>query len=89
MVIAFLRFPDLPDVGLEQHGLSHVCDSAEDHQAAVSHRDHGVLAEHDRLAPERKKDRQYNMSSSLIYVWSFSPNYIMYNSTGMAKQGSP
>ena len=42
-----------PDVCLEQHGLSHVRDSAEDHQAAVPHRDHGVLAEHDRLAPEQ------------------------------------
>ena len=44
-----------PDVRLEQHGLSHVRDSAEDHQAAVPHRDHGVLAEHDRLAPEQRK----------------------------------
>ena len=44
-----------PDVCLEQHGLSHVRDSAEDHQAAVPHRDHGVLAEHDRLAPEQRE----------------------------------
>lgn len=51
-------------MGFEQHGLSHVCDFAEDHERSVPHGDDGVLAKCDRLAPEQIKKKV--MTSAVI-----------------------
>ena len=67
-----------PDVRLEQHGLSHVGYPTEDHQAAVSHRDHGVLAEHDRFAPERQGTPCHVQSTVKTVLPGFGNGWLKY-----------